>query len=190
MLPARAQEPSPVNAENGYGYYWSAQLGIPIEILHENEPIVPDLERLGSIDKCIVFPSSTFETGKHYSIQLVNSTDGGANYTSVGGYSPTPIPGTSTSVVAPADSDKKSSDPKPPYWSDCYSRIKELGESNVPQTLVYEEGMSLPIGVMQALQEYPNVTLIFRCSYNDTEYEFTIRGDEAKIVIKTAALTK
>ncbi len=84
----------------------------------------------------------------------------------------------------------KSSDPKPPYWSDCHSRIKELGESNVPQTLVYEEGTSLPIGVMQALQEYPNVTLIFRCSYNDTEYEFTIRGDEAKIVIKTAALTK
>lgn len=106
VLPARAQEPSPVNAENGYGYYWSAQLGIPIEILHENEPIVPDLERLGSIDKCIVFPSSTFETGKHYSIQLVKSTDGGANYTSVGGYSPTPIPGTSTSVVAPADSGK------------------------------------------------------------------------------------
>ena len=38
VLPARAQEPSPVNAENGYGYYWSSQVALlkQVSIIRSN----------------------------------------------------------------------------------------------------------------------------------------------------------
>lgn len=140
-----------------------AQTGRPIEIYSEDSEIPIGLMQL------FIFPDNIVEVGKHYSVQLVSTTDGGRTYTAVGSPSDT--------VLVVAATPETTSDL--PYWYPCYAMIKELGKSNEPQTFIYEEGTSLPIEIMQALQECPNVTLIFRCSYDNTNYEFTISGDKA-----------
>ena len=121
------------------------------------------------------------ETGKHYTVQLVKTSNGGATYTAVGD-SFGPIEIIDSSIVPPAPTAETPVVPEHPYWWSCYNEILELGESNEPQTLVYEEGTALPIEIMQALQECPNVTLIFKCRYNDTDYEFTIPGDKSIVI--------
>lgn len=124
----------------------------------------------------VLFYDDIVDLGKHYTVQLVKTSDG-VNYTSVGDLS-RGIEIVNTSVV-PVETPAT---PEHPYWWPCYTKIKELGESNDPQTFVYEEGTALPIEIMQALQENPNVTLIFKCRYNDTDYEFTIPGDKAIVI--------
>ena len=121
----------------------------------------------------VVFYDDIVDLGKHYTVQLVKTSDG-INYTSVGDLS-REIEIVNTSEVPVAT-------PEHPYWWPCYNKIKELGESNGPQTLVYEEGTSLPSAIMQALQECPNVTLIFKCYYDNTYYEFTIPGDKSIVI--------
>lgn len=149
----------------GLPYGHIAQTGRPIEIYSEDSeiPIEPS--------QFFIFPQDIVEIGKHYSVQLVSSTNGGQTYTAIG--SP------SNAVLVVDSSTAPETTSNLPYWYPCYAMIKELGKSNEPQTFVYEEGTSLPIEIMQALQECPNVTLIFRCSYDNTNYEFTISGDKA-----------
>ena len=149
--------------------------GGPIVIMHDSDPA-----NLAGVMRVAIFSSPIVETGKHYTVQLVKTSDG-VNYTAIGAPSER-IEVVSTPPVPPAPTTETPAVPEHPYWWPCYTEIKELGESNEPQTLVYEEGTALPIEIMQALQECPNVTLIFKCSYNDTDYEFTIPGDKAIVI--------
>ena len=163
--------------------------GSSIYIAYENDPAEPSVPGGASMAQ-VTFTTDIIEIGKHYSVQLVSSTDGGLNYTPIGAPSetievvntqvtpptpPTQTPAQTTEVPKPVV-------PKHPYWWECYNEIKELGKSSEPETLVYEEGTALPIEIMEALQECPNVTLIFKCCYNDTDYEFTISGEEAIVI--------
>lgn len=154
----------------GSAFYLAVD-GLPMQIRHTLDPdrVYPP----AGVYQIVYFTSPIVEIGKHYIVQLVKSSDGGATYTAVGD------PSVTIEIVAPPEVPTV---PEHPYWWSCYTKIKELGESNDPQTLVYEEGTALPIEIMQALQECPNVTLIFKCSYDGTDYEFTIPGDQAIVI--------
>ena len=170
ILPGAGDDPDIVYAVTGQ----------PITIPNESDPSRPAPP--AGVFMQVNFFSNIVDLGKHYTVQLVKTSDG-VNYTSVGAPSAT-IEIIDTSLVPPTPpaTTETPAVPEHPYWWPCYTEIKELGESNEPQTLVYEEGTALPIEIMQALQECPNVTLIFKCSYNDTDYEFTIPGDKSIVI--------
>lgn len=171
ILPGAGDDPDIVYAVTGQ----------PITIPYESDPSrqYPP----AGVYMMVNFFSNIVDLGKHYTVQLVKSSDGGQTYTAVGAPSAT-IEIIDTSLVPPTPpaTTETPAVPEHSYWWPCYTKIKELGESNDPQTFVYEEGTALPIEIMQALQEYPNVTLIFKCRYNDTDYEFTIPGDKAIVI--------
>ena len=186
--------------ERYYGTYkadpgdtaYTAIAGRPM-LIEQNDSAMPAAAGL-----IVIFTADIVETGKHYTVQLVSSTDGGNNYTALGeatssieivNTSLVPItPPTQTPAQPPVQTPAQTTEapkpvvPKHPYWWECRNEIKELGKSSEPETLVFEEGTALPIEIMEALQECPNVTLVFKCCYNDTDYEFTISGEEAIVI--------
>ena len=168
---------------------YTAITGHPMLIEGQDSPVAGALGDI--VELSVIFTGDIVETGKHYTVQLVYSTNGGNTYTAMGPATSsieivnTPVtPPVQTPAQTPAQTTEapKPVVPKHPYWWECRNEIKELGKSSEPETLVYEEGTALPIEIMEALQECPNVTLIFKCCYNDTDYEFTISGEEAIVI--------
>ncbi len=67
------------------------------------------------------------------------------------------------------------------YIDPVIIRIKLASPDNQPEIIEYDQGGegALPIRLMAALKEHPNVTFIYHCTYEGIAYTFTIKGSAA-----------